>query len=161
MNSRCRECRVVVDYDNKRVDGLKTYCSDCFENVIRTPPKLARTPLGGATSPSKARSKPLRTNRKPAVPAAVRAAAMRRDGGVCVLCRRGEDELGSRLHAHHVIYKSAGGKDSLENIAMLCFWCHRNLHDTDFKDPKTGIRPLQERLLLYIKRNPTNESKAE
>ena len=34
------------------------------------------------------------------------------------------------LHAHHIVRRSSGGDDSLDNLVSLCFECHRALHDT-------------------------------
>ncbi len=30
-------------------------------------------------------------------------------------------------HAHHVIFRSAGGSDELFNRALLCAWCHEDV----------------------------------
>jgi hypothetical protein len=43
----------------------------------------------------------------------------RRDGWSCRHCH---DRSG--LHPHHVIYKSHGGKDELNNLLTLCAQCH-------------------------------------
>ena len=37
-------------------------------------------------------------------------------------CRHYNDRSG--LHPHHVIYKSHGGKDELNNLITLCHQCH-------------------------------------
>ncbi len=31
-------------------------------------------------------------------------------------------------HAHHMKYRSRGGSNSLENLALLCFPCHEKVH---------------------------------
>jgi len=33
------------------------------------------------------------------------------------------------LSAHHIIFRSEGRDDSLENLISLCFDCHRKAHD--------------------------------
>jgi 5-methylcytosine-specific restriction endonuclease McrA len=33
------------------------------------------------------------------------------------------------MHAHHLIHKSAGGLDVLDNLIALCARCHRKHHD--------------------------------
>jgi 5-methylcytosine-specific restriction endonuclease McrA len=33
------------------------------------------------------------------------------------------------LHPHHMIYKSAGGPDTEDNLLTLCHNCHRMHHD--------------------------------
>ena len=30
---------------------------------------------------------------------------------------------------HHIVFKSQGGKDEVENLISLCFYCHRQMHD--------------------------------
>ncbi|WP_076433704.1 HNH endonuclease [Haladaptatus litoreus] len=45
------------------------------------------------------------------------------DGGVCINC--GESD---RLHVHHVVPLSKGGKDAMSNLRTLCDGCHNNAH---------------------------------
>ena len=33
------------------------------------------------------------------------------------------------LSAHHIIFRSEGGDDSVSNLITLCFDCHRKAHD--------------------------------
>ena len=33
------------------------------------------------------------------------------------------------LHAHHIQFRSHGGKNELQNLISLCNSCHRSLHD--------------------------------
>ena len=33
------------------------------------------------------------------------------------------------LHPHHIVYRSAGGKDELDNLVTVCWICHRQIHD--------------------------------
>lgn len=42
-------------------------------------------------------------------------------------CRHCNDR--NALHPHHLIYKSHGGKDDLDNLITLCAQCHRAHHD--------------------------------
>jgi 5-methylcytosine-specific restriction endonuclease McrA len=49
----------------------------------------------------------------------IAAAVYRRDGYKCRYC--GER---SGLHPHHVVYKSHGGLDALNNLITLCHCCH-------------------------------------
>lgn len=45
-----------------------------------------------------------------------------RDEGLCVMCgRQGTD-------AHHIVFRSQGGKDELTNLATLCRYCHEQAH---------------------------------
>ena len=45
-------------------------------------------------------------------------------------CERCDDVLPDRLlQVHHRLPRSQGGKDEPDNIAVLCFGCHRGVHD--------------------------------
>jgi 5-methylcytosine-specific restriction endonuclease McrA len=59
----------------------------------------------------------------PALPHDLSTACFVRDGWRCRHCRRWED-----LHPHHMVYKSQGGADTLENLICLCFRCHTMHH---------------------------------
>lgn len=47
-----------------------------------------------------------------------------RDGWRCVSCTRRDG-----LSAHHIIYRSQGGDDALDNLVSLCTNCHRAVHN--------------------------------
>ena len=49
-----------------------------------------------------------------------------RCGGLCELCGSPGDWRG--LSPHHKIFKSHQGKDSLDNVVMLCGRCHSDCH---------------------------------
>ena len=46
--------------------------------------------------------------------------------GLCEICGRRPDWRG--LHAHHIVFRSHGGKDTLENLKMLCGRYHSKEH---------------------------------
>lgn len=48
-----------------------------------------------------------------------------RDQGLCVFCGRYVPE-GSK--PHHVLFKSRGGGDTEDNLVMLCYECHCQVH---------------------------------
>jgi 5-methylcytosine-specific restriction endonuclease McrA len=54
----------------------------------------------------------------------LRRACFERDGWKCVHC-------GNRagLHPHHIIFKSQGGTDTLDNLMTVDWICHRAIHD--------------------------------
>lgn len=57
---------------------------------------------------------------------AERSSAIRRQclkGATCLRCGRGY-----HLECHHIIALQDGGPDSLENVAPLCHWCHKEWH---------------------------------
>lgn len=50
----------------------------------------------------------------------------RRDGWKCRVkgCKARQN-----LHAHHIVYRSAGGDDIASNLCTMCERCHSALHD--------------------------------
>ncbi len=54
----------------------------------------------------------------------LRIACLMRDGYTCQHC--GKRDV--RLEAHHIMFRSNGGKDTLENLLTLCDQCHHHLH---------------------------------
>lgn len=46
-------------------------------------------------------------------------------GGVCQLCQNNNFAI---LQAHHIVEKSNGGSDDLENLMLLCPTCHALQH---------------------------------
>ena len=72
--------------------------------------------------------------------AALNKAIHDRQDGLCAMCGVWIDP-GEKFH--HVIFKSHGGEDTMQNGVMLCRPCHGLAHGSDAK----GIR---ERLLRYL-----------
>ena len=102
----------------------------------------------------------------------LRLACLTRDSFTCQKCKpqrtpsayRGKKK--TRLTAHHIVWTSKGGKDSIYNLITLCENCHDRVHETgengkvDLKDGKvvTGMdgykdkiaaRTMQGKTLLY------------
>lgn len=50
-------------------------------------------------------------------------AVFNRDGWRCRHCNRGDT-----IDPHHIIFRSAGGEDTLENLLTLCRKCHDDVH---------------------------------
>ncbi|ELY49541.1 HNH endonuclease [Natronolimnohabitans innermongolicus] len=57
----------------------------------------------------------------------LRAKTLRRDGYACRRC--GADDR--TLQAHHVVPRSAGGPDELENLVTVCRPCHGVIHQSN------------------------------
>jgi hypothetical protein len=61
----------------------------------------------------------------------------------CCVCHRYK---GVRIEVHHIVPKSEGGKDDLENAIALCFDCHTDAGHYNPKHPKgTKFRPSELR----------------
>lgn len=61
-----------------------------------------------------------------------------RDGYTCQHCGKTH----TRLEVHHIIFRSNGGKDSIDNLITLCEDCHKSLHRGEWsltKKPKKCI----------------------
>ncbi len=60
----------------------------------------------------------------------VMQAVDRRDEGQCRICRCQtlEFHLPRQPHHHHIIYRSQGGQDTVENVILLCASCHDQVH---------------------------------
>lgn len=58
--------------------------------------------------------------------------AKRRAKGICLLCDEPapfiDDKGKPYLEAHHIVWLSEGGKDSVQNVVALCPNCHRKMH---------------------------------
>ncbi len=82
--------------------------------------------------------------------------AKQRDGMECVKCGRSGSP--SSLHAHHIVPRSSGGSDRIENLATLCPTCHRYAPTAGVRDEhleslfgdyiETDLRPEAD--LLYF-----------
>jgi 5-methylcytosine-specific restriction endonuclease McrA len=63
---------------------------------------------------------------------AIRAAVWGRDKGRCRACQipveLRSDNPFRLMHAHHLVFRSAGGGDELDNRLSLCGKCHDDVH---------------------------------
>lgn len=57
-----------------------------------------------------------------------------RDGWKCVHCNNR-----AGLHPHHIMFRSAGGEDTLDNLVTLCWKCHSAIHDGFLKCERIEI----------------------
>lgn len=64
-----------------------------------------------------------------------------RDGYVCQHCKGKSKD--TRLHVHHLVYRSNGGSDDEANLLALCETCHRGVHDNSIVLKKIGKRKGQ------------------
>ena len=57
-------------------------------------------------------------------------AVLNRDNYTCQCCKTKK----GTLHVHHIIYRSNGGSDKMENLITLCEDCHKKLHNGELRD---------------------------
>lgn len=60
-----------------------------------------------------------------------KAYVLSRDNYTCQHCKGKSKD--SRLHAHHIVFRSNGGSDEAENLVTLCKTCHDILHSGEIK----------------------------
>jgi 5-methylcytosine-specific restriction endonuclease McrA len=100
--------------------------------------------------PTRYRTKATRKAEKEAHERTVHQAVDARDHHTCRVCGRycspRAVTLLERSHRHHLVYRSAGGKDTTANLITLCAHCHDDEHkkrirlsgDADARDKATG-----------------------
>ncbi|WP_318521704.1 RNA-guided endonuclease IscB [Photobacterium leiognathi] len=60
-----------------------------------------------------------------------KAYVLNRDGYKCKSARKGKHS--SKLHVHHIVFRSKGGTDTPTNLITLCETCHHDLHAGKFE----------------------------
>lgn len=66
-------------------------------------------------------------------PEAVKTKALIACARHCCLCHQ---RKGLKIECHHIVQKSEGGDDTLENCIPLCFDCHADMRSIDHKHPR-------------------------
>jgi hypothetical protein len=69
----------------------------------------------------------------------VKAFVLSRDKHTCQKC--GDDKNGTKLHVHHIVFRSNSGTDSPDNLVCMCELCHDKLHKS--KNPENESLKLQ------------------
>lgn len=62
----------------------------------------------------------------------VKSAVLNRDDYKCQIC--GSKDI--RLEVHHIIYRSNGGTNRMDNLVTLCHDCHRKIHSGELEFDK-------------------------
>jgi 5-methylcytosine-specific restriction endonuclease McrA len=76
-----------------------------------------------------------------AIPARIRQSVTERDGGRCRWCGTPTSEC------HHIVYRSQGGQDEVDNLILLCTRDHALVHSN-----KRRFMPLLLATLEYQRR---------
>ena len=74
-----------------------------------------------------------------------KAACLNRDNYTCQCCKTKK----GTLHVHHIIYRSKGGSDEIENLITLCEYCHKNLHSGKLKDFEYKLHGIRKGTLKH------------
>ncbi len=69
-----------------------------------------------------------------------KAMVLNRDNYKCQCCKGKHKD--NKLEVHHIIFRSQGGSDEVDNLITLCHTCHKSLHNgrinPNFKGKKKG-----------------------
>ena len=75
----------------------------------------------------------------------IKAYILIRDKYTCQYCKTKK----GTLHVHHIIYRSKGGSDEIENLITLCETCHKKLHKGELKMFETKLRGTRKGTLKH------------
>lgn len=76
-------------------------------------------------------------------------AVARRSGGKCEV--KGRYCTVDANDIHHIIFKSMGGTNELENLKHTCIPCHQDIHGQWIKKPKEKGETIGDRLARMIR----------
>lgn len=140
-----------------RVEGTRgtIYTVDLEKPSCECPDWQKRTPAGGCKHILKVKLKkgivdPLRSEKTNTTPRQSRSQSnysrewkslsdrtKKRDHWECQRCGDlGGPEGDSTLHAHHILPKSKGGEDQIENLITVCHGCHEQIHGHPIPSPE-------------------------
>jgi len=71
------------------------------------------------------------------VPPALRYQALMRSAGRCVLCGATKEE--TTVHVDHILPRSRGGKNAIDNLQVLCASCNEAKSNRDTTDLRAGL----------------------
>ena len=72
----------------------------------------------------------------------LRIATLMRDGYQCTQCKVKKVQL----HAHHIIYREHGGKDTIKNLITLCKSCHDKVHKGKIQLNVSGVSGFKDQI---------------
>jgi len=99
--------------------------------MIAKPSRLARQVSKWQKQTAKAKAKKAKDQQAERKWRALSAMVDHRDCGLCRVCGHLTFKAGdprSIGQAHHIVYRSAGGKDTMANLIHLCGQCHDDEH---------------------------------
>ena len=72
-------------------------------------------------------------------------AVLNRDNYTCQCCKKKK----GTMHVHHIIYRSNGGSNKMDNLITLCEDCHKKLHDGLLKEFEFKLSGKRRSTLKY------------
>lgn len=73
-------------------------------------------------------------------------AVLNRDSYTCQYCKTKK----GTLHVHHIVYRSNGGSDKIDNLITLCEDCHKKLHNGELKDFESKLVGKRKGTLKHV-----------
>lgn len=68
----------------------------------------------------------------------VREYIKNRDMNRCTICSYSQNMY--KLQVHHIIPVKEGGSDDYNNLVLLCYECHKEVHQNDWRDYVSKLR---------------------
>ena len=81
----------------------------------------------------------------------LRMATLMRDGYQCAQCKI----KNVQLHAHHIIYREHGGKDTIKNLITLCKSCHDKVHEGTIQLNVSGVSGFNDQIAMRTMQGKT------
>lgn len=142
-------CRWPVAYQETRVEreGIRVTCYARWDK-----------PHFKADEPSRVDRARAKETAEAAAWKAVCKAVDARDGKACRCCDKRSDPdatgLLKRGHRHHIVYRSAGGKDTSGNLCTLCSACHSDEHKNKLLIAGVGMGdPNADAALIFFRKD--------
>lgn len=90
----------------------------------------------------------------------VKQAVLSRDNYACQICGKQKEHL----HVHHIVFKSNGGSNRMDNLVTLCSECHEKIHKGELKFNKkvktykhaAHMNIIRKRVVEALKKEYTN-----
>ena len=90
----------------------------------------------------------------------LKQAVLDRDNYTCQICKKKKQHL----HVHHIVFKSQGGSDRMDNLVTLCSECHEKIHKGELKFNKkvktykhaTQMNIIRKRVVEELKKEYKN-----
>ena len=87
-------------------------------------------------------------------------AVLSRDNYTCQICKKKKQHL----HVHHIVFKSQGGSDRMDNLVTLCSECHEKIHKGNLQFNKkvktykhaTQMNIIRKRVVEELKKEYKN-----
>jgi hypothetical protein len=88
----------------------------------------------------------------------VKAACLKRDKNTCKRCDKKGDKYERPITAHHILPRSDGGEDYLENLISLCDPCHDYVEIHELRTRVDIIGSYEDEVNLHLEMSEESDS---